>query len=73
MTIEDLIKQGVVFVTPMQLRYYDYETQKSIIINTTDNDMKIKACQSDIRYIYIAYAPELEDLPVLCVEVEKPE
>lgn len=73
MTVEDMKKQGIVFISPAKLCYYDYELHESVTILRSDEEMLEKGMKSDIRYIYITYDSMLEDLPVICVEVEKPE
>lgn len=73
MSIKDMIKHGISFVTPIQLCYYDYDRQKSIPIDTKNTEMCAKAYNCDIRFIYIGFYGNEKNLPVLCVEVEKPE
>ena len=68
-----MINHAIVFVSPIQLCYYDYDSKKSIPIDTNNTEMCAKAYNSDIRFVYIGFYGNEKNLPVICFEVEKPE
>lgn len=73
MTINDMKRHGIMIVSPIQLCYYDYDGQKSIPIDTKNTEMCAKAYNCDIRFVYIGFVVNEKGLPVLCIEVDKPE
>ena len=73
MTINDMKKHGIMIVAPIQLCYFDYDSQKSIPIDTNNPEMCAKAYNSDIRFVYIGFVGNEKNLPVICFEVDKPE
>lgn len=73
MTINDMKRHGIMFASPIQLCYYDYDGQKSIPIDTKNTEMCAKAFNCDVRFVYIGFYGNEKNLPVICFEVDKPE